>query len=128
MSNRSRGAAFEVRIKKYLESLGFTVDKARAALHFRGPGKFFSSQNDFFGCADLIAIHPEKPYILFIQATLGEISSRKKKLLAVPWNLQVCRVQLWKRDEAFRGGIVVKELGREGSFREIIFRIKDGES
>jgi hypothetical protein len=97
LSNRSRGAAFETRIKQYLESVGYTVDKARAALAFRGPGKFFSSQNDFLGCADLLAVHPQRPWTLFVQATLGQKAPRQKKMEAVDWNLNAQKVQLWTR-------------------------------
>ena len=131
MSNAAAGKRFESKIKEYLESLGFKVDKARAALHFIGPGKFFSSPCDFFGAADLIAVHKEKPYTLFIQAHRGtSLKPRREKLEAVPWNLQVQKVQLWTAQEGVRGGVRVLELDRSdvSEWRETIFRLKEGEN
>ncbi len=106
MNNRAAGQRFEAKCKKYLESIGFTVDKARAALHFIGPGKFFSSQCDFFGAADLMAIHPAKTYTLFVQCHRGtSLNPRREKLEKVPWNFKAQKVQLWTADEIVRGGI-----------------------
>ena len=110
MSNKSRGNAFELKIKKILEGYGFEVDKARAAFIFTAPGKGFSTPNDFFGCADLMGIHPEKSYTLFIQCTLGDRGARRKKLEAVPWNLAHQRVQLWSRSTKKRGQLFTQQL------------------
>ena len=106
-NNTRKGSAYEDAIRKYLESLGYTVDKARATRKQlfgpRGPIRdkkgnpvYVSSRNDFFGCVDLIALHPQKSYTLFIQATKDRGVSRKQsKLETVDWNLRHHRVQVW---------------------------------
>ena len=116
MSNRSKGNAFELKIKKYLEANGFTVDKARAIqrmLFLPGGRKMFvSSPNDFFGVADLIGVHHDKDYTLFVQCCAGttkNLSVRRHKLEAVRWNFKVQRVQLWSKPPK-RGMVRVDEL------------------
>lgn len=117
MSNKSVGNAFELKSKKYLEANGFAVDKARAILkRLFIPGKapmFVSSPNDFLGVADLLGVHPEKDYTLFVQCFASEDSGgrafRKRKLEKIPWNLHAQRVQLWSKS-AKRGVIRVDEL------------------
>ena len=134
MSNRAAGKRFEDRCKKFLESLGFCVDKARAATRWTPRGTF-SSSNDFLGCADLLAVHPEKPYTLFVQCTLGDIGSRQRKMEAVPWCHEAQRVMVWSRQEGMASGIRSHRLGiwtgKEGtnSFKwdEAFFRMKDGQ-
>ena len=128
MSNRAIRRRFEDHCKKYLESVGFVVDKARAALKFAGPGKFFSSSNDFFGCADLIGVHPDKAYSLFVQCHLSSnpnIKRRQQKMEAVPWNLAVHRVELWLADGR-RGGMRTFDLVAFG-WKEILWKMKHGE-
>lgn len=128
MSNRAIGKRFEDRCKKFLESLGFTVDKARASLKFVGPGKFFSGANDIMGCADLVAVHPHKGYTLFVQCHHSTSSSRtrKEKLENVKWNLPAQKVQLWMPLEDLMAGIRTLELRPEG-WKEYIWRMKKGE-
>ena len=129
-STREKGKRFERRIRQYLESLGWTVDVARAAIHFIGPGKCFSSQCDFFGCADLICIKPDKPYTLFIQAHAGEAYAKKRKdLELVKWS-PAQRVQLWVPQEGILSGVRVFHLSAihddQTDWSEYIFRVKDG--
>jgi len=130
------GKRFENKIKEYLESLGWTVDKARPSIgrRFDKVQKkvlLFSTPNDFFGAADLIAVKPNSPYTLFAQCTLGDVSARRKKLEAVPWNLDVQRVQLWSRDSSMVGGVRVQQLiqNQEGAlFWTLVgFRCRAGE-
>lgn len=117
MSNRSRGAAFELRCKKILESQGFHVDKARAIVRpvFR-PGRppvFVSSANDFMGCADLLAVHRESAQTWFVQCTVGDhthVRPRRRKMELVPWNLTAQRVEIWQRVEKPRGVIRIHRL------------------
>lgn len=133
MSTRAAGQRFELRCKKYLESVGFTVDKARAALRSFGPGKYFSSPCDFFGCADLIAVHPDKPYTLFVQcyASPGHGPGNKlKELGAVKWNLKAQNVQLWQRVDSIAGGIrtlIRREVDGQMAWGEMIWRMRNGE-
>lgn len=106
MSNRTKGAAFEKRVQEYLISLGYAADRARPALKFVGPGKFFSGPNDFLGCADIMAVHKEKPYTLFIQCHAGDnFADRKRKMAAVPWNLKYQRVHIWGKSKTKRSHI-----------------------
>lgn len=130
-STREKGKRFERRIKDYLISLGWTVDIARAAVHFVGPGKCFSSQCDFFGCADIVAIHSTQLYTLFIQAHAGEAFAKKRKDLEnMKWGLTQ-RVQLWVPQNEIRQGIRVFNMMARypdiPTWREFIFRMKNGE-
>lgn len=127
MSSRAAGNRFELRIKGYLESLGWVVDKARATLKFVGPGKCYSSPCDFWGFGDLIGIHPQKPYTLVVQAHKGtNVGERKAKAEAVPWNPIAQRVQVWTPVDGLRSGIRVWSL-QGGHWREFFFRMKEGE-
>ena len=128
MGNREKGKRFEDRIKKYLESCGWTVDKARAAVRFVGPGRAVSSPNDFFGCADLIGVHQDKPYTLMIQCHAGKSATqRKAKLEAINWHYTAQRVQLWMPQSGMRGGIRALSLCMPGrDWSEYFFRLKAG--
>ena len=129
MSARSKGAAFEARIRDYLKSLGFVVDRARAIVRPVGPGKWVSSPNDFFGCIDLMAVRADRAYTLFIQATTSNPTAKLPELQSMPWNFQVQKVQVWSRQNGVRSGVRVLELcGLEpGQTREMFFRLKDGD-
>jgi len=132
---RAAGQRFELKCKKFLESIGFTVDKARQAAVFLGTGRGWAgSPNDFLGCADLLGVHPEKQYTLFVQCTLDPGVGRKKAdLLEVKWNLLAQRVQIWMPAGNVRGGIRVIELRYPGSnvdlpkWSEALFRMVTGE-
>jgi hypothetical protein len=137
MSNRAAGQRFEKKIKDYLESIGFVVEKARASVIWikKGPGKPtpISTHHDLFGVADMIAIHPAKKYTLFVQATrdVSDAAPRRRKLEAVPWNHEAQRVQLWMLQPGIRGGIRVEELlpatGTAAQFwRENFFKLTNG--
>lgn len=134
VSNREAGNRFENRCRDYLESLGFAVDKARAKVMMIRDNKtnkmrMISGPNDFFGCADLIAVHPSRPYTLFLQCTLDSGVGRKKdKLLAVPWNLSVQKVQIWMRQDGVKSGIRVTQFFAGAIWQECIFRMHDGEN
>ena len=138
MSSKSKGNAFEVKVRKYLEANGFTVDRARATLkRLFIPGKapmFVSGANDFFGCADLVGVHPAKGYTLFVQCFAsqdsGGLAHRKRKLEKIPWNLPTQRVQLWQTTKT-RGHIKVHELlpvvGGDRAWVDETFRPVTGE-
>src|SRR4051812_26738930 len=114
MSNKSRGNAFELKVKKYLESLGFKVDKARAKIMMIAPGRMVSGPNDFLGCADLLAVHPQRRYTLLAQCTLGDVSARQRKMETVPWNLEAQKVMLWTRQDGILSGMRVMTLQSGG--------------
>jgi len=127
VNSKTKGNNFENRIKKYLESLGYTVDKARAALKFAGPGKYFSSPNDFWGVADLIAFRKDRAYTLIVQAHAGhDVGPRQRKLEALPWHPTAQRVQLWVKQPSFQSGIRSLWLDN-GTWKEYIWRLKDGQ-
>lgn len=132
MSNRAAGKRYENKIEAYLKSLGWQVDKARAALRAIGPGKFVSSQCDLLGFADLFAVHPAKPYTLLVQAHKGtNIATRMRKGEAVPWNLGAQRVQIWTPAGSVRSGVRVHWFRDTGSVTgpawvEYFFRLKTG--
>lgn len=127
MSTRESGRRFEKKIQTYLESLGFVVDRARASVRFIGPGKFISSQNDFWGYGDHIAVHPKAEDTLVIQATTGTgVGQKQKKAEAIPWNLNAQRVQIWMPAQ-FRSGIRVLWLRRWTEWEEHLFRMKIGQ-
>jgi hypothetical protein len=126
MSNRAAGKRFENRIADYLKSLGFAVEKARAVVKFVGPGKAISGPQDILGVADIMAIHPQRSWTLFIQATLGSISPRLKKLESVDWSITGQRVQLWTRQVGMQGGIRVLTLNQDKGWVEEFFRLKNG--
>lgn len=133
MTSRQKGKAFETKIRKYLESVGFTVDVARPTIKYCGPGKIFSGPNDFWGCLDLIAVHPEKAFTLGIQAScdVGNVAAKKKKCEAIPWNIMVQNIQIWVPLEGVRGGIRTYQLGIVQptgiQWREILWAMKTGE-
>ncbi len=131
MSNVSRGKTWERRVRKYLESLKFQVDTARAALKWT-PRGMVSSPCDILGCADHVGIHRDLDYTLFVQCTLGNIGPRKEKMEAIGWRLPLQRVQIWAREESIRGGARVLNMLRlkeddSIAWQEHFFRMKDGE-
>lgn len=133
-SNRARGNAFEKRIQEYLESIGYAVERARAKIIWIPGGivngkkqlRPISTSHDHFGCCDLIGIHPDRPFTIFIQTTLGSLTGRKEKMQNFKWNLSAQRVQVWTRIESMQSGIRVLELCPNGEWLETIFRLKDG--
>lgn len=97
MSSRTIGNAFEKKIKGLFEDRGFVVERANPKLQAIGPGKFRSVSHDFFGCIDLICIHPYKLPTWFVQCTTGQASERRRKIEEISWNHGGHMVQLWKR-------------------------------
>src|SRR3990167_6699656 len=127
VSNKQKGRAFEMRVMKYLQSIGYSVDRARPALKFVGPGKYYCGPNDFWGCADLIAFRKDKPFVLVLQVHAGSsISPRQRKLEALPWHPTAQRVQLWVKQPSFQSGIRSLWLDN-GTWKEYIWRLKDGQ-
>lgn len=80
--------------ERLLQSKGYMTDRARPTYGFRG-GKTFSTRNDFFGCVDVMGIHPGN-WPTYAQVTTGGYEAqrqRKRKLEAVAWNPE-CHVIL----------------------------------
>lgn len=133
MSNKSRGRAFEKKIQEYLESVGFKTDYARPTFRFLGPGRVISGPNDILGCIDIIGVHAEKPYTLFIQATAsaptsGNVAPRKHKMEMVAWNFAHHRVQVWTRyaPGMIRAYTLKKTPDHKQEWSESIFRLRPG--
>jgi len=126
----ARGKAFESRIVKYLNSLGWFTEKARPVwTFFGGVARPRKGTGDFFHAFDVVAIHPLKDYTLFIQATISEnkLSEKRKKVDAIQWNLAGKKIQVWLKDDSRgRSMIRVHEKRNEG-WQEIFFRMKDNE-
>jgi len=97
---KAKGDAWEEAIGDYLRSLGFAVEVAkpvRTIMRIRGRSAWRNLKVDYFGCLDVMALHPDKPYFLGIQATtaIGELSRKKAALRRVGWNLAATRPQIW---------------------------------
>lgn len=124
-NSRQKGNTFENKIKEYLISLGYRVDKARAKLLWLPDRKFpISSPCDLLEFADLIAVHPNRPYTLFIQATINpsNVSVRRKKAEDLTWNLSVQRVQVWCKDITLRGRVRVFSFKEDRTWTELAFK------
>lgn len=70
MSSRTKGRAAENQFKKILDGWGYkAIEQARPTIKHVGPGRFFSSQNDFFGLFDLIG--KRKTDTIYVQVKHG---------------------------------------------------------
>lgn len=99
MSAKSRGLAFEKKVKSLMEDTGFTVEMAHPKLKFIGKGRTLSVSHDIFGCIDLHGIHPNRSKSWYIQCTISGsgIAEKKRKIEAVSWNHNIHEVQIWRR-------------------------------
>jgi len=131
--NRAAGKRFEKKLEDFLVTLGYRVQKAGQRVLWLKDKKThkirpISLSADFFGCIDLIGIHPNKCQTLFVQATLDHVTGRKKdEIQQIPWNFSGQKVQLWRRQDGIMGGIKVEALQPEGTWHETIFRLRPGE-
>jgi len=139
MSDKTIGNAFVNKlIDKLLVPNSFTVQKAgsqivwipitvfdpskgkKIMIYENGKPKLrpITRAEDFFGCVDILAVHPTlAPYTFFIQATVGGSEARRqrmRKLEAVPWNLKAHRVMLIQRDDEDKQLIWLFTLNEEG--------------
>jgi hypothetical protein len=79
----------------HLEARGWVVDIAERR---QGP-----ITRDLFGCIDIVAAHPERREVLFVQCTSnngnGNFAARLQKTLAQPTTLQLLRagvrIEVW---------------------------------
>lgn len=97
---RQEGLEFEKQIEEYLLSLGYSVEIAmpiKRLMVSKGRQFWRNIKVDFFGCLDLMAIHPKKEYFLPIQATIarGSLAQKKKDMEKVGWNLKASCPQIW---------------------------------
>ena len=129
MTNRQAGKVYEAKCRKFMESIGWTVDTARAAVRWIAPGKAISSANDFFGCGDLLCIHKDKPFLVVIQCTHSKsIAIRRNKMEAVAWNLAIQYPQVWSPVDGLRGGVRTDWLrgGAAPFWVEHLWRMQNG--
>jgi hypothetical protein len=101
-----KGNAYEIEVKKYLESRGWEVFRQhRKQKYIRDKktniGKFVMVGCDVFGC-DIIAKKPgEKTH--WIQVSTKDNKSVKiKTVLAYPWNFDFETAQFWGRIDGKR--------------------------
>ena len=99
---RARGLKFEDEIADYLRSIGFAVDVAapvKTMMRIRGQMVWRNLKVDFFGCLDVMGIHPDRDYFLPIQATTarGQLAQKRRDMDKVKWNLSSSRPQIWIR-------------------------------
>lgn len=126
MNKKASGDRWEKRIQEYLISLGFKTDRAKRQIRMVGPGKWFSTPYDFLGVADIIAVHKDKPYTLFVQATTADPNCKKEKMEKMGWNLNAQKVQIWTKFRSIQSGCRILNLKNKSTWEEHIFRIKDG--
>ena len=123
---RAKGKRFETEVRAWLEAGGFTCDQARASLKMIGPGRFISSSNDFFGCTDLIAVHPFYEKTVFIQCHAGDDPySRMHKMDAVSWNTRAQQVLVFQRKRITDWRCYTKQ---GGAWRCILLLPREAES
>lgn len=117
-SSIKAGYAFEEEIGEYLKTLGFAVEVAkpyRTMYRVHGRMVWRNVKVDLFGCVDVLAHHPDKPYFLPIQATIsrGAVAAKKRAIESVKWNLEISRPQVWvkghgeKEEKKTLNGILV---------------------
>ena len=123
-NTKAEGDRWEVRIKQYMESIGFSVERAKPILK-RINGFWISSSNDFFGASDHFCMKAGYDKLVFIQATtnLGQLSVKKKKQETVPW-APCCKVQIWIKSKS--GTVRVFDRIGPMEYSEYIWRLKDG--
>jgi len=125
---RGNGLRFEKDIADYLRSIGFAVDLAAPVRRsWRGPGGRMVHRNikvDFFGVLDIMAIHPDMPYFLPIQATItrGAVAKKKRDMETVEWNLSASRPQIWVKGH----GSEIDTDGLNGMLVSIFTMTKSG--
>ena len=92
-------------IEQALEPNGWKCQKAgKLVSYFKKDGRFIAltRQEDLFGAFDVVAVHPQKPFTLWIQMTVGgssAASTRRKKIEAAApaFNEASGRLLLWTR-------------------------------
>jgi len=106
-SKRSRGRAFEMWVRDYLQEKGWAVHVCGRKAIMIVPGKLITKGDDIFG-ADCIALKSDQR-TLFIQASLeGSKKKRADKFAEFPWNFEHQQVQLWQKKPS--GDIVIQEF------------------
>lgn len=75
------GAVLERRVSRILTRMGYQWTRAGGRiLHLPG-GRFIAQRQDFFGCLDFMALHPEQERVLGIQVTTqGNAGHRRHKI------------------------------------------------
>jgi len=130
MSATSVGKAFEKKIEAFLTERGYTVMRTWPKYSFfKKPGQqnmtIITRRQDFFGCADLVAIRPDRTQTFFIQCTCGEASHRRPKVEALPWNFTAHNVTLWKRMDADKQAVKIYRLTAGGLWTDNIYHFRN---
>lgn len=98
-STRSIGNYYEARSKKYLEKMGYSVEKFYARLAFFG-GKPHAMHHDGWGCIDQIGI--KRDSVVFAQVKFlgpdshGSLAETRRKLAALPAPAGSVWLHVWR--------------------------------
>ena|SRR4030042_2819321 len=112
-SKRSRGRAFEMWVRDYLQEQGWMVHVCGRKAMMIGPGKLITKGDDIFG-GDCLAIKLGQR-TLFIQCSLHSAKkSRAEDFAKYPWDFDHQQVQLWQKKP--NGDIVIQEFDGKGFF------------
>ncbi len=115
-STRAKGRAFETWCRDRLTEQGWAVHLCGRKAMMIGPGRLVTAGNDIMG-ADLVAVRSDRPYTLFVQATMDSgVTKRLTETQRYPWNLAAQRVELWQKKP---DSSVVVQLYTGGGFAEI---------
>ena len=84
VSNKQKGNAAEKQFKAVLYAWGFNdeqIEQARAKITVVGPGRFISSQNDFFKLYDFILRTNFNTFYIQVKSTGPHASTAKKGIM-----------------------------------------------
>lgn len=99
-NSNQRGNAYEIEVKKILESKGYSVFRQHRKQMYMN-GKMIMVGCDVFGC-DMIAKKPNDKTLWVQVTTRTQKSLKSKTLMEHPWDFTHDTVQLWLREAGKR--------------------------
>lgn len=92
MNKHRKGNYYELKVKKCLEKRGWIVYK---------PVRTRFSQKDIFGCADLLAYHPDLGFLNFVQvkSNKGDVRLGIRKMESAIGDVKDVFQEVWLKDE-----------------------------
>ena len=99
MKTKKKGDKYENKVKKELETLGWTVHRVYPSF-MRTPKGFFTKSNDIFGCIDLVCKKKDRP-TRWIQCTasMKNKSVKEKEILQYDFWGTSDQVEIWCLDK-----------------------------